>query len=65
MLRVSIHWALRGAVAGSVVGLVVPRGGVFSSLEVWAVPALTAYLGAMAGIAIGAVYRIMRWVYAD
>lgn len=63
--RAGISWALRGAVVGFVLGLFAPRGGVFASLEVWAVPVLTAYLGAMAGLAIGAVYRVLRWVYAD
>ncbi|SMX43632.1 hypothetical protein COL8621_02351 [Actibacterium lipolyticum] len=48
-----IRWALRGAVAGFVIGLLIPRAGAFISLEVWAVPVLSAYLGAMAGIAIG------------
>ncbi|MGH1458985.1 MAG: hypothetical protein ACRBBT_08790 [Paracoccaceae bacterium] len=63
--RIGIRWALRGAVAGFTIGLVIPRVGAFSSLEVWAVPVLTAYVGAMAGIAIGAVYCVVRWISTD
>lgn len=63
--RFVIRWALRGAVAGFVIGLVIPRAGVFGSLEVWAVPVLSTFLGVLAGIAIGTVYRIVRWVFAN
>ncbi|KEJ88186.1 hypothetical protein [Sulfitobacter donghicola] len=61
--RIGIRWALWGAVAGFAIGLVIPRVGVFSSLELWAVPVVTAYVGAMAGIAIGTVCWAVRWVY--
>ncbi|MBE1282806.1 MAG: hypothetical protein GJ676_05805 [Rhodobacteraceae bacterium] len=63
--RFAILWALRGAVAGFVIGLVIPRAGMFGSLEVWAAPVLSAFLGALVGVAIGAVYIVVRWVYSD
>ena len=57
------RWGARGAVAGFVFGLVVPRIWVLSSLEIWAVPIMIAFFAAMAGLAIGAVYGFFRWVY--
>ncbi len=63
--RFVIRWSLRGALAGFVIGLVIPRAGMFGSLEVWAVPVLSAFLGALVGVAIGAVYIVVRWVYSD
>ena len=59
--RAAIRWTIRGAVAGFVLGFVVPRG-VFGSLEIWAVPIVTAYLGALGGIITGAMYSVLRWV---
>lgn len=64
LARAAIRWAFRGALAGFVIGLFVPRVGVFGDLEVWAVPILTAYFGALAGLTIGAAYRFLRWVYS-
>jgi len=64
LARAAIRWAFRGALAGFVMGLLVPRVGVFGDLEVWAVPILTAYFGALAGLTVGAAYRFLRWVYS-
>lgn len=56
------RWGVRGAVAGFVFGLVVPRLGVLSYYEIWAVPIVVAFFAAMAGAALGAVYGLLRWV---
>ena len=57
------RWGVRGAVAGFVFGLVVPRLGVLSFYEIWAVPIVVAFFAAMAGTALGAVYGLLRWVF--
>ena len=59
--RAAIRWGLRGAVTGFIVGWFVPVHG----LEPWAMPFLVAYVGALAGLAIGLVYSAVRWVYSD
>jgi hypothetical protein len=61
----ALRWAFRGAVAGFILGWFVPMTGPFRWLEPWAVPFLTAYLGSLAGLAIGTVHRIVRWVYSS
>lgn len=58
------RWGVRGAVAGFVFGLVVPRLGILSYYEIWAVPIVVAFFAAMAGVAMGAVYGFLRWVLA-
>ncbi|MEM7544633.1 MAG: hypothetical protein AAF367_03780 [Pseudomonadota bacterium] len=59
------RWGARGAVAGFVFGLVVPRLGVLSYYEIWAVPIVVAFFAAMAGVATGAVYGFVRWVISS
>ncbi|WBU57772.1 hypothetical protein [Paracoccus sediminicola] len=58
------RWGVRGAGAGFVFGLVVPRLGVLSYYEIWAVPIVVAFFFAMAGVALGAVYGLMRWLFS-
>lgn len=57
------RWGVRGAMAGFVFGLIVPRLGVLSYYEIWAVPIVVAFFAAMAGAALGAVYGLLRWVF--
>ena len=57
------RWGVRGAVAGLVFGFVVPRLGVLSYYEIWAVPIVVAFFAAMAGVALGAVYGLLRWFF--
>ena len=57
------RWGMRGAVTGFVFGLVVPRVGVLSYYEIWAVPIVVAFFAAMAGAALGAVCGLLRWIF--
>ncbi|NVK96705.1 hypothetical protein KQ247_14835 [Ruegeria pomeroyi] len=57
------RWGVRGAMAGFVFGLIVPRLGVLSYYEIWAVPIVVAFFAAMAGVALGSVYGLLRWVF--
>lgn len=58
------RWGVRGAAAGFVFGLVVPRLGVLSYYEIWAVPIVVAFFAAVTGVAIGAVYGLLRWLFS-
>lgn len=65
VFRIAISWALRGALAGIILGFALPRTGMTNSFEDWFIFALIAYWGAIAGLIIGAVYRTLSWLYTD
>lgn len=58
----AIRWGLWGLVVGFIIGLFVPKV-LFGHLAVWAIPVVTAFSVAWVGLAIGAAYSALRWVF--
>lgn len=58
----AIRWGLWGLVVGFIIGLFVPKV-LFGHLAVWAIPIITAFSVAWVGLAIGAAYSALRWVF--
>lgn len=58
----AIRWAVWGALAGFIAGFFVPRV-LVGALELWAIPIMTGFLGAFAGLTVGAAYRFLRWAF--
>lgn len=64
LIDTAFRWAVRGAMVGFILGLLIPRVGLFGNLEVWAIPIMTGFFGVWGGVAIGASFRVLRWVFS-